>query len=84
LFQSVDSDNQHVVIDGSGSILFHIINSSDMKHNYIDFDQSGNPVSFFDDENEIYWVYQGKSENGADNWYGCIEYFANFSGKFKL
>ena len=42
-----------------------------MTCNYIDIDQNGNPINFFDDGIGIYWVYQGKSENDADNWYGC-------------
>ena len=34
------------------------------------YDTDGNPVDSVD-ENGMKWVYQGKSENGADNWYGC-------------
>ncbi|MBR3453477.1 MAG: hypothetical protein IKH25_11495 [Muribaculaceae bacterium] len=37
------------------------------------FDVNGNPIDYRESLNkrEILWVYQGKSENGADNWYGC-------------
>ena len=34
------------------------------------YDKDGNPIDFVD-ENGMKWVYQGKSESGADHWCGC-------------
>lgn len=34
------------------------------------YDFDGNPVDFVD-ENGMKWIYQGKSEFGADHWGGC-------------
>ena len=29
----------------------------------------GTPVDYIDDKG-IHWIYQGKSKDGGDNWYG--------------
>lgn len=34
------------------------------------YDLDGKPIDFVD-ENGMKWVYQGKSESGADHWCGC-------------
>ncbi len=34
------------------------------------YDPDGNPIDFIDDDG-ILWIYWGKGEDGADNWYGC-------------
>ena len=34
------------------------------------YDSDGIPIDFIDSDG-VEWIYQGKSENGADNLYGC-------------
>ena len=34
------------------------------------YTSDGKPVDYTDKEKKIRWIYQGKGENGCDEWYG--------------